>query len=1036
LLDSLLQETCIEPKMSIIKLKNVRGSDSHYKAIEECVKRHLYQSTSADVVFICNGQEKVYGHKHLLIRVSPMLQSLLSKNICCKCEGKDCYDRVTQPEDIYLEFDASVVRDLLGLLYSGYVKVKHPKDVLQLMGVLGINISVDVNNLLSSSEVLRDISSKDANRNFSTVNSREAMQHPVNPAYSANPMELLKAKKPMVNAIFLNVEMAKLLKGKPSIECRAEGCTEIVTLKNLTRHIQKHSEEERAIKSEHSKKKPRPTNRMPGITLKPNPDVRVQGTAPVTSPPKPFPPNSSSSPPRPTRARTPSSPSRFTQSASSPRPIRPRTPGFGQDPDAYINNIQTNTTGTEVKTNKRSLADEISDTSDESDSDDKGNSWWDSPPEKNHKRPKLASPAVSTSSPLSNRNSNTSNTPTPAISPRAKHSPMSDSQGSVTPSRASFKLGHYRSPPKSASKVSAHRIELPSNGSEKPYACKKCGIGFRKFVKLRTHYTEVHFWDNLKIALAHLGNKCTICMKVYNTDDHLVQHMANFHSYVDKYMKECNLDILNQERTVRVLTHYCSSCERSTSDSTDMKNHLSIKHFNKQLIREHGLDPSSVTHKCPKCGKVFSGNILLLVKHLGSFHDEVLKYAEKSIVLEEGERDFVPQDDFDDGTEGQPYKEEESEYSSKKDVSHGDDIPFELFGGFFCQICDQKFSSSGKVKQHYLEHGDKLNFRETDKKLDCSFCSQQFSRAEETLRHMARTHASKFLLPRMRAFGLWVGERHRNLDKNLYKPKAVNVMVKKSKIKCFSEVQPKSELIAPVKEKSTKTKSVTAKAKAPSIPTLCPVESCQDLTVKKEKKEMMLHLLNSHFYDQVQQEYKLAWESDKNKCVLCSKILGEVGVLKTYLSHLAEEHQEVVLKHLPSSPIEPSSPSKGLIYARKSLPMEQGAVPPVQTSYAVAMPTAPPHTVAAVKPVERSERPSAKKSPKKMKNFACKSLGGGPRIAVRNPASINQQVEREKEEAPSPSSASDLERANNETLSRINIINKQLLSNSDSSESD
>jgi hypothetical protein len=38
--------------------------------------------------------------------------------------------------------------------------------------------------------------------------------------------------------------------------------------------------------------------------------------------------------------------------------------------------------------------------------------------------------------------------------------------------------------------------------------------------------------------------------------------------------------------------------------------------------------------------------------HVGSFHDEVIKYAQKHLTLDKEDRDLVPVDDFDDGVTG------------------------------------------------------------------------------------------------------------------------------------------------------------------------------------------------------------------------------------------------------------------------------------------------------------------------------------------------------------------------------------------------
>ena len=75
-----------------------------------------------------------------------------------------------------------------------------------------------------------------------------------------------------------------------------------------------------------------------------------------------------------------------------------------------------------------------------------------------------------------------------------------------------------------------------STSTWKKYGCQICTKRFNEFSKLRTHYTLYHFWDSLSEDFKQLGDKCNICRKKYPTEDHLIQHMGNFHCIIDNFL--------------------------------------------------------------------------------------------------------------------------------------------------------------------------------------------------------------------------------------------------------------------------------------------------------------------------------------------------------------------------------------------------------------------------------------------------------------------------------------------------------------------
>lgn len=123
-----------------------------------------------------------------------------------------------------------------------------------------------------------------------------------------------------------------------------------------------------------------------------------------------------------------------------------------------------------------------------------------------------------------------------------------------------------------------------------------------------------------------------LIFKEYPTDDHLVQHMGNFHNYVDRYIdEEKGQFVLNEERTVKVFSKSCEICKRPISSGAEAKAHFSRVHFGDQLKQEFSIDGMK---KCPKCSKGFENSTSVL-SHVGSFHDEVC-------TLYNGERQPIP----------------------------------------------------------------------------------------------------------------------------------------------------------------------------------------------------------------------------------------------------------------------------------------------------------------------------------------------------------------------------------------------------------
>merc|ERR1712127_412819 len=98
--------------------------------------------------------------------------------------------------------------------------------------------------------------------------------------------------------------------------------------------------------------------------------------------------------------------------------------------------------------------------------------------------------------------------------------------------------------------------------------------------------------------------------------------------------------------------------------------------------------------KCPRCFKLFEGSsVATVIAHIGSLHDEVLKYAANYLDLEPEDRALLPVDDFDDDTVGVPFGRERG--SSGSGPRGG---PFDVL---VCQECLAPLQSAKQLKIHY-----------------------------------------------------------------------------------------------------------------------------------------------------------------------------------------------------------------------------------------------------------------------------------------------------------------------------------------------
>jgi len=122
-----------------------------------------------------------------------------------------------------------------------------------------------------------------------------------------------------------------------------------------------------------------------------------------------------------------------------------------------------------------------------------------------------------------------------------------------------------------------------------------------------------------------------------------------------------NLNYVSKENTIKLQSRECGFCGEMMTKSGDLKNHLSFVHFRKELGREFPEDNSPNRRKrCDRCGKIFNSDTVR-IRHIGSFHDQVLKYAKHFITVTEDDANLIPENNFDEGLNKswEPFQEDE-----------------------------------------------------------------------------------------------------------------------------------------------------------------------------------------------------------------------------------------------------------------------------------------------------------------------------------------------------------------------------------------
>ena len=291
--------------------------------------------------------------------------------------------------------------------------------------------------------------------------------------------------------------------------------------------------------------------------------------------------------------------------------------------------------------------------------------------------------------------------------------------------------------PKGSLGTSPYPQYAPISGLSK---CQLCDKEFKKFCELRNHYTTFHYWSQLKAQYSSWGKTCFFCFLEFSTKDLLLTHMGNFHcaKSIDLYLLHDGCRVTTIEWTSKLLNSTCGECGKGGMTSSSLKIHMSTVHFAKQINREFPI-PFTFRHqlKCSKC-KVIFPNTTKRTGHIGSVHDEVLKYAKEIISVCEADDNIIPTNMFEEKGTSLPL------FDSDPNVQAMLAAKFTPTS-FSCRKCAETFETRELLKNHIAmkHYFDKLSKAYTGTICSISPCGLEAHKAtnnEELIKHIAEKH--------------------------------------------------------------------------------------------------------------------------------------------------------------------------------------------------------------------------------------------------------------------------------------------------------
>ena len=587
-----------------------------------------------------------------------------------------------------------------------------------------------------------------------------------------------------------------------------------------------------------------------------------------------------------------------------------------------------------------------------------------------------------------------------------------------------------------AAEVRSGNVKRENFSPSKRFQCQICTKGFVEFRQLRTHYTLYHFWENLEEDYKGWKDTCNICQKKYPTEDHLLQHMGNFHCKIDQYLVQKGLRIVSKEKTAKLLSWRCEICKTNQVSSVALKSHMAVKHFHRELLAEFPISRGK-DKKCPKCFKKFDmGSVNTVVAHVGSFHDEVIKYAIEHIDLETVDIENVPIDDFDDGTVGVPviseeYGCEKCNYKCKlkKDLvshyfeEHYDQELIQRYPNSSCRLCpgpgSKVFPTPPMFSKHLvLKHEHVLweilkekgvSIPQTPRRLavtqtrfdvfdylQCQICQQPFNASSSLkihyIRHFQSNFQSKYFtrdcphcdksFPDILSSQKHVATEHADKslipfmeEHKLWVNKSVVLQPGSAKLKRFDihvKKLNKNAIRSHLNE--------IEQEKAEKVPEKhkCIIPGCQKDFLSRN--DFLTHLVITHFWKEITVEFGENFNRNPQLCPICnSSSINPNNERTVFYKHLAIEH-EVVLKYAEKSKTQPKP------VHRPSLSLVNRMAPPPP-----AAPSMSSGTGAGSTPVLRFSNESEDDDDKTAKTNGTKGSGSDP-VVKSEPVVASDQI--------------------------------------------
>ena len=246
-----------------------------------------------------------------------------------------------------------------------------------------------------------------------------------------------------------------------------------------------------------------------------------------------------------------------------------------------------------------------------------------------------------------------------------------------------------------------------ANVHENRYDCSMCKKDFSSQI-----------WLNCHVEKDHLGFRCYICNKQYNSVSNVANHVSTSHE-----MKH----------------HKCEFCEETFLHYTDWRQHILNNH---NLLDKQDLSSEKVIYECDKCGKTFlrleALNLHVVKEYIG--HKCYLCGIDLNSVTSVARHVSTIHSDIKSHPCEFCHESFEQYMDMRKHtmINHSlqdnkNDIPPEKTK-YSCTACGKEFIREELLKSHIEIHH--LGYRL------CPYCNKQFSLNYDIKKHIENVHSS------------------------------------------------------------------------------------------------------------------------------------------------------------------------------------------------------------------------------------------------------------------------------------------------------